>query len=92
MSDVPDLAYGANAGCIVRVSDGRTPHQCGADEAFAVPHEFTHPRPTRTRLYICATHGAQHPRAEALTNRDKAIIAARRADRDAAYRRAGRTG
>lgn len=92
MSEVPDLAYGTNPGCVARVSDGRTPHQCRGEEAFAVPHTFEYPRRRRVRLYVCQVHGEQHPAAEPLTNRDRAIIAARRADQAAARRRAdGRT-
>lgn len=86
----PDLVYGTNAGCAARVSDGRTPHQCGGTEAFAVPHTYQGPRRHTVRLYVCQFHGEQHPDAEPLTNRDRAIIRVRRADRDAALRRAGR--
>lgn len=91
MDVVPELIYGTNAGCVARVSDGRTPHQCGGVEEFAVPHTYEGgPRRHTVRLYVCRVHGELHPAAEPLTNRDRAIIRARRADRDAALRRAGR--
>lgn len=91
MDEVPALIYGSNPGCVARVNEsGRVPHQCGGTEAFAVPHRYEYPRPHRTRLYVCAWHGELHPDAEPLTNRDRAIIGARHADRDAQRRRAGR--
>lgn len=79
---VVNLAYGSNPGCVVRQSTGGAPGQCGADEAAAVPHRYTHPRPHNTRLYVCGRHAEQIPEAEPLTEQDRTTIAERRRRRD----------
>lgn len=79
---VLNLSYGSNPGCVVRESTGGTPGQCGADEAAAVPHRYTHPRPHRARLYVCQRHAREIPEAEPLTAEDRKTVADRRARRD----------
>lgn len=85
-----DPAYSRNPGCCQRVSHGGSPHQCGRPEAAAVPWRYKYPRPHATRLYVCADHARLTPAAEALTQRDRAIITARHDDRRRALERAAR--
>ena len=74
-----DLIYGTNPGCVASSSrGGGTPGQCGGVEAWAVQHRYRYPKPHTTRLYTCDHHGRNHPGAEALTDQDQQIIAARR--------------
>lgn len=91
MSD--GLLFGTNAGCVVvRLSgSGCGPGQCGAVEAAAIPHWYTHPKPAHwTRLYLCKSHAAGRSDAEPLTAEDRRIIAERHERSREQLRKAGR--